>query len=68
VAVEIRQQRGNFRDGLATAIAVRQRSVLDNISLNDRERVWYEMTQEMMRDIDGELHRQIEANLPRFLV
>ncbi|MCA3247166.1 MAG: twin-arginine translocation signal domain-containing protein [Tagaea sp.] len=65
-AVEIRQQRGNFRDGIATATAVRQRSVLENISLNDRERVWYEMTQEMMRDIDAELHRQIEASLARF--
>ncbi len=65
-AVEIRQQRGNFRDGIATAAAVRQRSVLDNISLNDRERVWYEMTRDMMADIDAELSRQVEATLTRF--
>ena len=65
-AVEVRQQRGNFRDGLASAAATRSRSVLDNISLNDRERVWYDMTREMMRDIDAELQRQIEASLTRF--
>jgi hypothetical protein len=46
---------------------VRQRSVLENISLNDRERVWYDLTFEMMRDIDSELDRQINANLTRFL-
>ena len=67
VAVEVRQQRANYRDGIATAIAVRQRSVLENISLNDRERVWYDLTFEMMRDIDNELDRQINANLTRFL-
>jgi hypothetical protein len=65
-AVEVRQQRGNFRDGLAAAAATRSRSVLENISLNDRERVWYEMVRDMMRDIDAELHRQIEASLTRF--
>ena len=65
-AVEIRQQRGNFRDGIASATATRQRSVLENISLNDRERVWYEMVRDMMRDVDAELHRQIEASLTRF--
>ncbi len=65
-SVEVRQQRGNFRDGLATAAATRQRSVLDNISLNDRERVWYEIVRDMMRDIDAELHRQIEASLTRY--
>jgi hypothetical protein len=67
VAVEVRQQRANYRDGIAAAVAVRQRSVLENISLNDRERVWYDLTLEMMRDIDSELDRQVNANLTRFL-
>jgi len=66
-AIEIRQLRGNFRDGYATAAAARTRTVAENISLNDRERVWYEMTAEMMKDIDAELDRQIRANMPRFL-
>jgi hypothetical protein len=66
-AIEIRQLRGNFRDGYATAAASRTRTVAENISLNDRERVWYEMVAEMMKDIDAELDRQIRANMPRFL-
>ncbi len=66
-AVEVRQLRGNFRDGYATAAATRTRTVAENISLNDRERVWYEMVVEMMKDVDAELDRQIRANMPRFL-
>ena len=65
--IEIRQVRGNFRVGDATASATRSRSVAENISLNDRERVWYEMVQQMMADINAELERQVRANLPRFL-
>lgn len=66
-AVEIRQVRGNFRDGFATATATRTRSVAENITLNDRERVWYEMVEQMMGDINAELDRQIRATMPRFL-
>ena len=66
-AIEIRQVRGNFRVGDAAASATRTRSVAENISLNDRERVWYEMVEQMMADINGELERQVRANLPRFL-
>ncbi|MFN7190548.1 MAG: twin-arginine translocation signal domain-containing protein [Rhodospirillales bacterium] len=65
--IEIRQVRGNFRVGDAAASATRSRSVAENISLNDRERVWYEMVEQMMADINAELDRQVRANLPRFL-
>jgi hypothetical protein len=66
-AVEVRQIRGNFRDGFATAAATRTRSVAENISLNDRERVWYEMVEQMMQDVNAELDRQIRANMQRFM-
>ncbi len=66
-ALEVRQLRGNFRDGFATAAATRTRSVAENISLNDRERVWYEMVEQMMGDINAELDRQIRANMQRFM-
>ena len=65
--MELRQLRGNFRDGYATAAATRSRSVAENISLNDRERVWYEMVEQMMNDVNAELDRQIRQNMPRFL-
>jgi hypothetical protein len=66
-AVEVRQTRGNFRDGYAAATAARSRTVAENISLNDRERVWYEMVEQMMGDINAELDRQIRANMQPFL-
>ncbi len=66
-AIEIRQVRGNFRVGDATASATRSRSVAENITLNDREAVWYQMVEQMMGDINAELERQVRANLPRFL-
>jgi flagellar biosynthesis regulator FlaF len=53
--------------GDAAASATRARTVAENISLNDRERVWYEMVEQMMADINNELERQVRANLPRFL-
>jgi hypothetical protein len=59
--------RGNFRVGDATASATRSRSVAENITLNDREAVWYQMVEQMMNDINAELERQVRANLPRFL-
>jgi hypothetical protein len=67
VGVELRQLRGNFRDGYATAAATRTRSVAENITLNDREHVWYEMVEQMMNDINAELDRQIRQNMQRFL-
>ncbi len=36
-------------------------------ALNDRERVWYEMVEQMMGDINAELDRQIRANMQRFM-
>lgn len=66
-SLEVRQLRGNFRDGFAAATATRSRSVAENISLNDRERVWYEMVEQMMGDINAELDRQIRANMQRFM-
>jgi len=66
-AIEVRQIRGNFRDGFATAAATRSRSVAENITLNERERVWYEMVEQMMQDVNAELDRQVRANMQRFM-
>jgi hypothetical protein len=45
----------------------RSRSVPENASLNDREKVWFEMTEAMMNDINGSLERQIREHLGAFL-
>jgi hypothetical protein len=66
VEIEIRNERG-YRDGLVTARAERRQSVAEDISLADRERAWYAMTEGLGRDLNQELERNIQVGLTRFL-
>lgn len=66
-ALEIRQERGDYRDGFATATASRTRTVAEDASVAQRERVWFDMLEQAMQDFNAEFERQIRANLPRFL-
>lgn len=66
-ALEIRAERGNFRDGYAVASASRLRTVPEGISINARETVWFELVETLMNDFNAEMERQIRANLTRFL-
>lgn len=66
-AIEIREERGNFRDGYATASASRSRTVREDITVNEREKIWFEMLETAMNDLNAELERQIRGNLTRFL-
>jgi hypothetical protein len=66
VEIEIRNERG-YRDGLVTARAERRQSVAEDISLADRERAWYAMTEGLGRDLNQELERNIQVGLVRFI-
>lgn len=66
-AIEIREERGNFQTGFATASTSRSRTVAEDISVNDRERVWFEMLEQAMNELNAELDRQIRTNMTRFL-
>ena len=66
-AIEIREDRGNFRTGYATASTSRSRSVREDITINDREKVWFEMLEQAMNELNAELERQIKGNMARFL-
>lgn len=66
VEIEVRNERG-YRDGIATGRAERRRSVGEDISLAERERVWFAMTEELGRDLNLELERGIQGALGRFL-
>ena len=46
----------------ATARAVSTRSVAEDISPDERDQVWYEMSRELARSLDRELERQIDAS------
>jgi hypothetical protein len=66
VELEVRNERG-YRDGLVTARAERRQSVLEDISLAERERVWFGITEALGRDLNQELERNIQVGLVRFL-
>jgi hypothetical protein len=46
----------------ATARAVSSRSVAEDITPDEREQVWYEMSRELALSLDTELERQIDAS------
>jgi hypothetical protein len=50
-------------DGAAT----RSRTVAENATLNDRERVWFEMTEQAMKDLNNQLEKTIPAYMQRYL-
>ena len=66
--LEIREERANYRAGTASAWATRARTVAEGITINDREKVWFDLVESMMNDINAELDRQIRANLAQFIV
>ncbi len=66
--LEIREERANFRAGTASAWASRSRTVPEGITINDREKVWFELLEQTMNDMNAELDRQIRANLAQFVV
>jgi hypothetical protein len=66
-SVEILDSRG-FRRGFASARASRTRTVPEDITLNDREKVWFEMTEAVMNDFNAELERNIRQHLGGFLL
>lgn len=67
-AIEVREDRGNFRSGFATASTSRSRTVAEDITVNDREKVWFELLEQAMNELNTELERQVRGNMARFLV
>ena len=59
---EIRDEAGNVRVTVEST-ATRSRSVSENISLIEREKVWFEMTESMMTDLNTALENQIRIHM-----
>ncbi|MHA1567095.1 MAG: hypothetical protein ACTSX7_17425, partial [Alphaproteobacteria bacterium] len=57
---------GGTRRGSATATATRSRTVPENITLNERERIWFQMVEGMMADLNRELEKAITQSLKKF--
>lgn len=65
--VEIRDAVGG-RNGVISAEATRSRTVPENLSLNERDKIWFEITEAMINDLNGELEQAINQFLQPFLV
>lgn len=58
----------NRRRGEVTADAMRSRTVPEGISLNEREKIWFQMTEDLVTNMNGELETAIRSFLQPFLV
>ena len=57
-----------FREGYATAHVEHTQTVPEDATLNSRERVWYNMTDALMKDFNTQMEKNIKAYLQKFLV
>lgn len=64
MSVKISDLRG---EGSARATASRKQSVREDITLADREKVWFKMEENLIRDVDKELEKQIRTYLGQFI-
>ena len=68
LAAKISITDGRGRRGEVTAEATRSRTVAEKTTLNQRDRIWFEITEALIRDLDTELDAAIRRFLPSFLV
>lgn len=64
MSVKISDLRG---EGSARATGSRRQSVREDITLADREKIWFKMVESLIRDLDKELEKQIRAYLGQFI-
>lgn len=70
-SLEIRLDAENtsgLRRGTITAQARRSQTVAEDMTLNERERLWFEMTELLMRDIGAEIEKNIDKYLAAFRI
>ncbi len=51
----------------AQAVAQRSRTVAEDISVSQREQVWFELTEDVTQDFDAEMERLIRRHLIRYV-
>ena len=53
--------------GATNALARRSITAPENASLADRELIWFELTENTIRDLDAKFEEEVTAGLPQFL-
>jgi len=64
--VELRDADGNVRV-TAESTAKGSRSVSENVSLIEREKIWFEMTETMMSDLNTALENQVRIHMKEWI-
>ncbi len=67
VSLEILDDKG-FRKGFANARVSRSRTLGEDATINDRERMWFDLTEALMRDFNAELEKNIRQYLGGYLL
>ncbi|MDH5748455.1 MAG: hypothetical protein OEY85_04000 [Rhodospirillales bacterium] len=60
--LEIFDDRG-FRRGFASARAQRSRTIAEDASLNQREKMWFDLVEALMTDFNAEMEKNIRVHL-----
>ncbi len=55
-------------EGTVTAQITRSSTAAEDLTLNEREQMWYRMTESMMKDLDAQLDSTIKQHLYRFIL
>ena len=63
---EIRDEVGNSRVTVETKVS-RSQTVAENISLIERDKIWFDMTEAMMSDLNAELEKQIRIHMKKWI-
>ncbi|QEX15327.1 hypothetical protein FRZ44_06100 [Hypericibacter terrae] len=66
VRLDLENRMGNHR-GSITATAKRSETAAEDMTLNEREKLWFEMTDQLMKQLNAELEKQIGRNLKDFV-
>lgn len=65
--IEVRAERG-YRDSYATARILRSRTVPEEMTLIEREQLFFDLTEELMRELNTELEANIRRHMQRDLL
>jgi len=66
VKIEVFDSRGKQR-GIVSSEATRSQTVSEDVSLADREQIWFRMTEAMMNDLNGSLEKQVREHFKQWL-
>ncbi len=67
VSLEILDDKG-FRTGFANARVMRSRTLGEDATINDRERMWFDLTEALMQDLNAEMEKNIRQYLSGYLM